>query len=298
MTFNEIFILGAGAIGSSYGALLSKNNNVTLIGNKAHVDTINSKGLLVSGDIQERFFIKADTKIREIKENTLIILATKAYDSTAAINGIKELLKKDTTILVLQNGLGNEELVKEVVSDEVEVVRGLTSAGAEFLEPGKVTFRNGETILEHTATGEKIAKVFNESKLKTRLSNEMRKEIWNKLVINCVVNPLTAILQTRDDMIIVKTLEAVRRQIIKECVEVGKAEGITFEHNLEKIIDEKISRFTNFSSMYQDIVKGKKTEIDFLNGKIVELGRKHGIPTPINETLVCLVKFLEGENVV
>jgi 2-dehydropantoate 2-reductase len=74
---------------------------------------------------------------------------------------------------------------------------------------------------------------------------------------------------------------------------VGKAEGICFQSNLEECVDRKIARYTNFSSMYQDIMKQKKTEIDFLNGKIVELGKKHGIPTHINAFLVGLIKFLE-----
>ena len=293
MSFNKIFILGAGAIGSSYGALLSRKNDVTLIGNKAHVEAINSKGLTLSGDVQERFFIKAETKIEEIPQNTLILLTTKAHDSARAIKGIKNLLKKDTVILILQNGLRNKELVKAIVG-EIPVVRGLVKIAAEFLEPGRVTFWNGETILEQAETGEKIAALFNESELKARVSNEMDREIWNKLVANCVANPLTAILQVRDNEIAVDSLKRLRYGIVEECVEVGKCEGIAFQPALKEFIDKHISKYTNLSSTCQDIMKGKKTEIDFLNGKIVELGRKHNIPTPINEAMVCLVKFLEG----
>ncbi len=295
MSFQKIFVLGAGAIGSSYGALLSRKNDVTLIGRKSHVEAINTNGLEISGDTQERFFVKAETKIKKIPSHALILLTTKAHDSAKALTSIKKLLKSDTVILILQNGLGNKELAKGIVGDEIEILRGLAMMGAEFSEPGKITFWNGETVLEQTETGMRIAELFNESGLKTRVSNGFEDELWNKLVVNCVVNPLTAILRVRDNEIVVDALKEVRHGIIKECIEVGRAEGIVFEPDLKESIDRKILQYTNFSSMCQDLIKGKRTEIDFLNGKIVELGRKHHIQTPINETLVSLIKSLEAK---
>ena len=294
MSFNKIFVLGAGAVGSSYGALLSKKNDVTLIGNKAHLNAINSKGLTLSGDIQQRFFIKAEPKIKEIPTKSLILLTTKAHDSARAIKQAKDMLKEDTVILILQNGLGNKEVVKAIVGDKVEVIRGVPKIAAEFLKPGEVTFWNGETILAKTRTGKAIAALFNECGLNVRVSNEIEREIWNKLILNCVVNPLTAILQVKNNEIPVERLRQVRSRIVEECVEVGKCEGIEFEPNVNESVDKCISRYENYSSMCQDIMKGKDTEIDFINGKIVKLGRKHKIPTPINEAMVCLIKFLEG----
>lgn len=293
MSFDKIFVLGAGAIGSSYGALLSRKNDVTLIGNENHVDAIISRGLTLSGDVQKEFFIKAETIIREVPSNTLILLTTKAHDSEKAITEIKGLLKDDTVILILQNGLGNKELVKRIVRDEIQIVRGLVKSAAEFLEPGKIAFWNGETILEQTKMSKRIVWLFNESGLRTRISNEMDEEMWNKLVVNCVVNPITAILRVRDNEVAVDSLRQLRHGIVEECVKVGKCEGIVFQLDLKEAIEKDIMKFTNFSSMCQDIMKRKKTEIDFLNGKIVELGKKHNIPTPINEAMTCLIKFLE-----
>jgi len=294
MSFSKIFVLGAGAVGSSYGALLSRKNDVTLIGNKAHLNAINSKGLTLSGDIQERFFIKAETKIKEIPKKSLILLTTKAHDSARAIKEVKNVLKKDTVILILQNGLGNKEVVKGIAGDDVEVIRGVPKIAAEFLKPGEVTFWNGETILEKTRTGKAIAALFNERGLKARVSNEIDREVWNKLILNCVVNPLTAILQVRNNEILVGSLKRLRSRIVEECVEVGKCEGIDFQPNVNESVDKCISRYENYSSMCQDIMKGRDTEIEFINGKIVKLGRKHKISTPMNEAMVCLVKFLEG----
>ncbi len=293
MSFQKIFVLGAGAIGSAYGALLSLRNDVTLIGRKAHVAAVNKSGLVLSGDANGKFLVKSDTVIKEIPSETLILLTTKAYDAARAVKSIKPLLRRDTVILVLPNGLGIKEIVEEVVEDKAEVIRGLITSAAEFFEPAKISFWHGETLLKSTQTSERIARVFSEAELKTTISNEMREDIWKKLIVNCVANPLTAILQVRNNEIMVDSLKEIIHEIIQECIAVGKAEGIGLESNLEECIERKIARYRNYSSMCQDLMKHKKTEIDFLNGKIVELGRKHGIPTPVNYTLVGLIKFLE-----
>lgn len=296
MSFSKIIILGAGAIGSLYGAFLSKRNDVTLIGNRAHVEAVNSKGLMISGESDKTFRLKAYTEIRKITERTLIILTTKAYDSTTSIARMKRLLKKDTLILVLQNGLGNEERVKHASEGKAKVLRGITTMAAEFFEPGEIRFWKGETIVEQNEDAKKIMEVFSECGLKTRLSSNIEKEIWDKLIVNCVVNPLSALLRVRNCEIVTDSLKTVRYEIVRECVEVGRAEGMGFPQDFWTEIDHKISKYTNFSSMYQDVIKGKKTEIDFLNGKIVELGRKHHILTPVNKTLTSLTKFMEEKN--
>jgi 2-dehydropantoate 2-reductase len=296
MAFKKVFVFGAGAIGSVIAALLSKKNDVTLIGNKAHADAVNSRGLSISGDVDETFRVQADTEIREIPLGTLIFLTTKAYDSEKAIRGIDRLLREDTVVLVLQNGLGNEEMVRRAVSGKAKVLRGVTSMASEFFKAGEVRYWKGETTIEHDIVAEKVADILNACALKTSISGNIREEIWGKVVVNSVVNPLTAIFRVRNREIGTQTLAGVRHRIVRECVQVGNAEGIALPKDLEKEIDREILSYTNFSSMCQDIMKRKKTEIDFLNGKIVELGGKHHVPTPVNETIVHLVKFLEEKN--
>jgi 2-dehydropantoate 2-reductase len=294
--FDKIFILGAGAIGSVLGALLSKTNDVTIIGNKAHVKAANSTGLSILGDLNETFRVRADTQIREIPQRTLIFLTTKTYDSEEAISGVSRLLREDTVILVLQNGLGNEEIVKRTVGGRAKVLRGITTMAAEFFKLGEVRYWKGEIMIEHDVVAEKVAEVLNANNLKCSLVEDIKDEIWGKVVVNSVVNPLTAIFRVRNREIGTESLATVRHQIVRECVQVGKTEGITFPKDLEQEIDREILSYTNFSSMCQDLMKGKKTEIDSLNGKIVELGRKHNVPTPVNEMLVHFIKFLEEKN--
>lgn len=298
MGFSRIFILGAGAIGSAFGAALSRHYNVTLIGSRPHAVAVNSKGLLISGDIEGTFHLKADTQIRNIPDRALVVLTTKVQDSAKAIEGNRSLLKKDTVVLILQNGLGNEDIVRNAASSQVKILRGVLKVSAEFSAPGEAKFWNGKTIIEKGEGASEIVEMFNRCGLEARLSENIAKDVWNKLVVNCVVNPLTAILRVRDGEIITDSLNPVRSEIVSECVAVAKAEGMVLQADLRGKIDRGVAGYGNFSSMYQDIVRGRKTEIDFLNGKIVELGMKHGIATPVNATLTSLIKYLEGRNAV
>jgi 2-dehydropantoate 2-reductase len=292
MGFEKILVLGVGAIGSVVGSFLSEKYDTTLVGRKDHVEAVNSNGLKISGDLDKIFHVKADTEIREIPEKTLVILTTKAYDVRKAVQTIKPLLRKDTVILILQNGLGNEEAAKQVLGDEPSIVRGVTMIGAEFFEPGKIKLWQGKTFLGKAAFSNEIAEVFNDCSLETIVSDNIEREIWSKVVVNCVVNPLTALFKVRNSEIFTEALKSVRHQLVAECVAVASAEGVAMWPNLEALIEGVGSKSSNFSSMCQDLMKGKTTEIDFLNGKVATLGKKHGIPTPVNETLTSFIKFL------
>ncbi|HUS79220.1 MAG TPA: ketopantoate reductase family protein [Patescibacteria group bacterium] len=296
-SFSKAFILGAGAVGSYYGAALSRGVDVALIGRESHVDAIKEYGLTVSGKFEGVFRVGASTEIEEIPENALIILTTKAYDAEGAIKGVKALLKPDTTILVLQNGLGNEGIVRGVVGPEVRVIRGITSVGAEFLAPSRIDVKLiGETIMPDDEVGRDVKALFDACGVEVRLSGEMDYEIWRKLALNCVLNPLTTIFRVPNNEVAVDSLRGVRDAILDECVKVAERECVTFEPDLAQKITDVIGRYSNISSMCQDILKGKRTEIDFLNGMVCELGRRHGVPTPVNDTVVSLIKFMEGKS--
>jgi 2-dehydropantoate 2-reductase len=293
--FRQVIVLGAGAIGSYYGALLSRVATVHLIGRKDHVDAINARGLVVSGALEGRFLIRASTHLENVSQGSLIMLTTKTHDSETAVREVREILKPDTTILVLQNGFGNEALVRALVDPRVEVVRGLASSGVEFLVPGKIEVKfTGQTVLPKTPTGERIKRVFDSCGLETRLAERMDVEIWRKLTLNCVINPLTALFRVPNNEIAKDSLLEVRRRIIDECVDVAKGEGVALDPSIAEEVNSALALYSNRSSMCQDIIKGKRTEIDFLNNKISELGRKHGVPTPINDTLTALIRFMEG----
>ena len=291
MAIDKVYVLGAGAIGSVYGAFLSKNADVTLVGNKAHIEAIRVRGLRLVGEVRKCFLPKADLRIGEIPPRTLILLTTKAHDSASAVKQIASMLRDDTVIIILQNGIGNERVVEEIATG-IEVLRGLTTMAAELEEPGKVRVWKGSTILAKGDAAEDVAALFNECGLETRVSEKINTEIWGKLALNCVINPLTALFRVRNVDITSESLKWVRHEIVRECFAVAKAERADPEFGSADI-DSKIRGYTNFSSMCQDVMKGKKTEIEFLNGKVVKLAQKHGISTPVNQTMTCLTKFLE-----
>lgn len=288
----KIIILGAGGIGSLVGAFLSKENDVLLVGREKHVDKINKNGLKISGCINKNFKVKAATKIESIDDDTLIILSTKAVDNEKSINEIKGLIKEDTIILSLQNGLGTEDLIKELV--DCEVIRGIITAGTTFLEEGRVECSNvGEVYLEDSDASEEIKNMLAGAGFKAEISDDIQERIWIKLMVNCVMNTLTAIFRVKNKELS-KVPELVK-SVIYETVEVAEKEGLNFDkEKMYEIVTGIIQKSgENKSSMFQDILKGRKTEIDFMNGKIVELGKKHNIKTPVNETLVSMIKFAE-----
>jgi len=112
--------------------------------------------------------------------------------------------------------------------------------------------------------------------------------------MNCVINPLTAIFRVPNNEIAVESLRGVRRRIVDECVRVAREEGVVLDPALSEAVTSAAARYSNLSSMCQDIIKRRKTEIDFLNGRVAELGRRHGVDTPVNDTMTALIRFLEG----
>lgn len=288
----KIIVLGAGSIGSLVGALLSKDNDVLLIGRQTHIDKINKNGLEISGCINKNFKVKAKTKINKIDDDNLIILTMKAVDNEKTLNEIKDLIKDDTIILCLQNGIGNEEQIKSRVS--CKVIRGITTSGAAFIGPGKIKCSNiGEIYLEDSEVSNDVCDIFNKAGLKTEISKDIKHQIWKKLIVNCAVNPLTAILKVKNGELL--KVQDLVRLIINESVMVAEEEGFRFNENkiFEMTMNVIKDSAENKSSMLQDVLKGNKTEIDFLNGKIVELAEKHKVDVPVNKTLVGMVKFLE-----
>ena len=294
--FSIIIILGAGAIGSYFGAILSQSRKVLLVGRREHVESIRKNGLIVTGSINQTFHLEISTGIVHVPENCLIIVTTKAFDTEEAINGVKELLKPDSTVLVLQNGLGNEEVVRGLVDPRVSVVRGLTSTGVEFLAPGRIDVKLlTETILPATSSGERIKTVFNSCGLEVRLTDRMEYEIWRKLAMNCVINPLSALFRVPDRDIAADSLRNVRKGIVEECIRVAEREGVTLEPSLEDKVTAAAAAYSNVSSMCQDILRGRRTEIGFLNGMVVKLWKRHGVPTPVNGVITDLIRFMEGK---
>ncbi len=290
----KILVLGAGAIGSFYGTKLSKLNDVALVARQKHAGEINKNGLKVIGLEDNTYTVKAITKIEKIEDNTLILLTTKVYDSEKAISDIKDLIKKDTIILCLQNGLYSEDIVKKIVKDKCLVLRGITNYGVVFFEPGIIENNNdGATSIEKSDVSKDLADNFDKCELNCHVSENINQEVWKKLILNCVLNPITTILRIKNGEMVNENLNPLKKLVIDECLKVAEKENVKFDIDFVKMINKRVKGSKNISSMQQDIIKGKKTEIDYLNGAVVELGKKYGIKCPVNEGLIMIVRGME-----
>ena len=291
--FGKVIVLGAGAIGSYYGTLPSRRFRVLLVGRESHVAAIRERGLIISGAVEDTFNVEAATGLATVPEDSLLIFTVKACDLEAAVEATRGMIRADTIVLVLQNGLGNEAVVRSALSPGVQVVRGLTSAGVDYAS-GRIGVKlAGETVLPRSPASEKIRDAFVSCGLETRLTDRFDYEVWRKLAMNCVINPLSAILRVPDKDVAADSLRVVREGIAKECIAVAATEGVTLELTLPTEIAKATAAYGNLSSMCQDILRERKTEIGFLNGRVVELGRLHGVATPFNEAMTGLIMFME-----
>jgi 2-dehydropantoate 2-reductase len=291
----EIIVLGAGAIGSLYGAKLAAQNNVTLVARAEHAAAINSRGLRIEGIESEVVRIHGATEIQQIGPEALIILTTKVPDSAAALRPVAPLVRNDTTILCLQNGLGSERIARTAVGDRGVVLRGITQFGAIFKSPGVIQFMaRGYTLIEQHERSARIADVLSTAGLDCRVSPNIGADVWHKLVVNCVVNPITAILGCEVGGVANPQLAPLKRLVIDECIAVAAAEGVTFETDFMREIDDFFRPSHNIASMLQDLRRDRPTEIDYMNGAVTAIAVQHGIACPVNAALTAIIKTMEA----
>lgn len=290
----RIFVVGAGAIGSLYGAKLSAANDVTLIGRADHVRAISESGLRIEGLEPQTLRLRAATHIEQIPPDTVILLTTKVSDTAAALAPIAGLVRDDTTIVALQNGLNSDEIARAALCNRGIVLRGITQFGAIFERPSVIRYMvKGYTLLQEHGRSARVAEVFNAAGLDCRVCPDIQTEVWRKLIFNCVVNPVTAILGCKVGGIVDPTLDRLKQIIIDECITVARAEGVQLAGDLLSEINAAYAGSENIVSMQQDLLRGRPTEIDYLNGTIVAAGRRHRLESPVNEALTRIIKAKE-----
>ncbi|MBI3490888.1 MAG: 2-dehydropantoate 2-reductase [Acidobacteria bacterium] len=290
----QIVVFGAGAIGSVYGAKLSSAHDVTLVAREAHAREISTNGLRIAGVEDGTYAVHAVTALSAIAPDTLVIFATKVSDSEVAARSLAPLVRPDTVILCVQNGLYSEDVVKAVVGDRCRVLRAITHVGAIFRTPGVVELKvRSYTAIENSPVSAAIADALTACGLDGRVTDRIKEEMWRKLVVNCVINPINAITRTEVGAIADERLTPLKRLIVDECVSVARRDGVALEGDLVAAIDAQYGASRNLSSMQQDLLKGRRTEIDFLNGAVVRLGERYGIACPVNAALATIIRRME-----
>ena len=299
----KIAIIGPGAMGCLFAAHLAKKNEVGLFDKSSkRAQVISKQGIKVEG-ISGKWSAKVDATVdlKKIEGCEVILICVKSYDTKDAISKIKDSINDSAIVITLQNGVGNIEVIGELIGQQ-RVVGGVTNLGATLLGDGYIRHAGkGETVLGRIdgkipAEMRGIRETFNKAKLETRISRDIKGLLWSKLIVNVGINALTAITRLNNGRLV--EFDGVRQimsKAVAEAVRVAKRKRIKllYDDPLTKVEAVCEATSSNVASMLQDVLKKKKTEINFINGVIVREGQSLGIPTPVNSILVDLVKTIE-----
>ena len=301
----KIAIVGTGALGSVIGSLLWEAglDPILLERNPEEVNCVRDNGLWiegVSGDRYVRPGIYND--MSGLDQAELVIVLVKSYDTSTACETIQKIISDRGVILTLQNGIGNYEILNSAFPDKV--LMGVTTMGAMTLGPGKVRHTGfgpillgeiGGEMTERTTAVRDTLKLMNGGPVEA--VDNVLGAVWSKLIVNAGINAPATLLRLRNgDLPQTESGRGLIRKIVSECLELLAVKGIKlmFDDPEAHVIEVCKGTYGNLNSMFQDIVAGRRTEIDFINGAIVEQSKSVGLEAPVNETLTLLIKSLES----
>jgi 2-dehydropantoate 2-reductase len=302
----KICIVGAGALGSLFGGLLGRAGaRVSLYNpsNIEHMQAIQKAGLVIERDGSRlHLAVEATTTPDALEDADLVGIFVKAHQTARAMAAIAPKLNRRSWVLSLQNGIGMESEILKFVPGE-RFLRGVTAHGATLLGPGRVRWAGvGPTRLGRwegpcTPEIEEIITLLRRAEIEAEYSEKIEPLLWEKLIINCAINPLTALFDQPNGAIVHDAeLGEIAGAIACEALRVAWAHGVTLTHAeaLERV--ETVARKTaqNISSMLQDVRRGRPTEIAYINGAVVREGRRLGIPTPLNLLVTRLIAEGKG----
>ncbi|MBN3837009.1 2-dehydropantoate 2-reductase [Burkholderia sp. Ac-20344] len=302
----KIAILGAGALGCAIGATLTEGGHETWLIDRspAHVDAMRAHGLRVDDASGSRKVqVRATTRPDEAGAAEVVVVLVKSFHTDAAIRSAQALVGPETTVLSLQNGLGHEDILADAVGRE-RVLAGKTYVGgvlrgAGHIESGVVGKQTiiGELDGRMTDRVRRIAEAFGNAGLETQVSGNIVGTMWDKLLVNVATGALTGITSlTYGQLYDEPLLKATSLAAVAEAIAAAKAAGVTLsmtdpEQAWTLAAEGLPAAFK--TSMLQSLEKGSMTEIDFINGSVVRWGARHGVPTPVNATLVACIKGIE-----
>lgn len=292
----KIAVMGAGAVGCYYGAMLARAGHaVTLIARPGHVQAILDRGLV----LETRAFTQAvpasaTTEPSGVADAEIVLFCVKSGDTVAAGRDIAPWLAAGASLLSLQNGVDNAERLQEVV--QRPVIPTAVYVAAEMAGPGHVRHHGrGELVIGQGLASEAIAGTFREAGIQTEISDNVIGALWTKLIVNCCYNALSAVPQLPyGRMLAVDGVAGSMQDIVAECLLVARGCEVRVDDDiLDKVLGLAAAMPDQSSSTAQDLARGKRTEIDHLNGYIASTGARLGIATPANRLLTVVVKLME-----
>ena len=299
-----VAVVGAGAVGCYFGGMLARAGApVTLIGRAPLVEAVEREGLFIdSVHFKEHVRVSATTQIEAARQARLVLFSVKTVDTEATAKLLAAHLAPETIVVSLQNGVDNEERIR--ASSGIQAISAVVYVAAEMAGAGRVKHSGrGDLIVGHCLPADnldqlrKVADIFVRAGVPCRISDSIAADLWEKLIMNCSYNAISALLRMRYGRIARDPgCVEVIKQVVREAVAVGGAVGVPL--SLEKMTGAAVRLGSELvpqalSSTAQDIARGKPTEIDSLNGYLVRKGAQLGVSTPANQTLHSLVKLLE-----
>ena len=299
----RVVIVGPGAMGCLHAGLLGRmpHLQVGLLDHRAdRAQLINQQGIIIEApEGSYTVPIQCSANPHEFSTADLAIIFTKAYDTAAAAEHAKPLIGEDTAILTLQNGLGNYEGLQEYFPEE-QVLAGTTASGATLLGPGRVRQAGlGEVVLGSPAgnheLAQRVAGLLESAGLAVQVTEDVDALLWRKVLINCAINPLTALTRRcNGELLEIPVLRELLEEMAEEVYQVGETAGIDWGDFTPGQAVKQVCQATaaNRSSMLQDVLAGRCTEIDYITGAVVAAAQQHGVPAPLCQCLTALVKGL------
>ena len=293
----RIAVMGAGAVGCYYGGMLARAGHaVTLIGRAQHVKAVRQAGLFVdSKAFQAAVPMSASTDAGAVAGSELVLFCVKSTDTESAAAAIAPHLGAGSVVLSLQNGVDNAERLQAALAQEV--IAAVVYVATEMSGPGRVKHHGrGDLVIGTSSSSPALATMFTAAGVPLKVTGNVRGELWTKLIVNCAYNALSAIARLPYGKLVAgEGVAAVMHDVVQECLAVAQAAGVTVPGDVARSVPDIARAMPDqFSSTAQDLMRGKPSEIDHLNGYVVRKGAALGVATPVNRALHALVKLLES----
>lgn len=295
----NILVMGAGAVGCYYGGMLAlAGHQVTLVARQKHVRVLKQEGLLFeSAHFTGRISVQASLSSEDAASANLVLFSVKSGDTESAGRALAAHLIHGTPVLSLQNGIDNAERLSTIL--QAPVIPAVVYVAVEMAGPGHLRHHGrGELVIGPSPDSERIATALSEAEIPTTVSPEVASALWEKLIINCAFNALSAIPHLCYGELIQQTgVFDAMKDVILEGLAVARAAGVEIRRDLQQAaLNIAESMATQYSSTAQDLLAGKPSEIDHLNGYVVRKGQELGIPTPANRMLQVIVHLMEARH--
>lgn len=312
----KILIEGAGAIGIALGAsMISQNQEVSFYAREKTAKEL-KKGIERTGIFKHLKYssdmYKVHTNYENIPKNTFdfVFITSKTIaneDIAKRLNENRSILKDNIKIIIFQNGFGNDEAyLKYFDSDQLYCARVITGFQRPKRNISEVTVHTEPILIGSLQDAniqkvEPIAKLISNSGIPSKTTNNIAKFLWSKMLYNCTLNPLGAILNVKYGELTENSyFICIMNQLIDEIFNVIEASGYKSNwdnsEDYKKIFYSKLvpETYNHFSSTYQDIKKKHKTEIDSLNGKVIAIGNMYNVDVSLNKVIYNMIKAIES----